>query len=797
MELYPAHIKPADAGHTTDHIQSVSEHCRATAAYAAEALNPAGLSESAYLAGLLHDCGKFTQEFRNYIIMASHGQHVRKGSVNHTFSGCRLLLEHFHSNQQTNDYQNVTCELLAYAVGAHHGLFDCIDTHGNSGFLHRLNKENIGYEESSQQFISLCASWPELEQRFAKAHSELLPIYEKLIALRQETQDESGKQLMFSIGQLARLLLSAVIEGDRRDTAEFMNLVPSQPKVSDYHAFWNNYLSHMEHKLHSFPQDTQIQKARSTISELCRAASEKPAGIYRLNVPTGGGKTLSSLRYALAHAARWGKQRIIFVTPLLTILEQNASVIRDFIGDSSIILEHHSNVLHTESTGEALDLRELAVNSWNSPVIITTLVQFLNTLFLGKTTSIRRYQALCNAVVVIDEVQTVPNHMLSLFNTAVNFLSAVCGTTFLLCSATQPCFDEAEHPLIPSEELIPYNKALWQPFQRTKLQDAGGLRLEQIPEFAKQTLQGVNSLLVICNKKSESEFLFSKLTQENVNCFHLSSSMCMAHRRDTLSQIEASLSIGRKTVCISTQIMEAGVDISFDCVIRLAAGMDSVVQSAGRCNRNGESNQTAPVYILQCTDESLGRLREIQTGKQVTISLLEQFRQHPEQFQNDLASSPSIEWYYRKLYREQKSSKGYQQFAVKGHETLFQLLSSNEDNINFEDPYFMVYTMNQAFQTAGSLFHVLDDATEDVVVPYGKGASLITELTGHIGDVSPEYLRAWSERAKPYTVSVYHYQKENLEAGLLESHGVLVLHPEYYNIQTGLITKPETGFLEV
>lgn len=194
----------------------------------------------------------------------------------------------------------------------------------------------------------------------------------------------------------------------------------------------------METKLDQFPQDSPIDRARRAISDQCRQAAQQPGGVFRLNVPTGGGKTLSSLRFALAHARRHRKQRIIFTSPLLSILEQNAAVIRAYIQDDSLILEHHSNLVRTAEDGQKLDERELLTETWESPIILTTLVQLLNTLFSGKTTAIRRFHSLCGSVIVIDEVQTVPSKMLSLFSLAVNFLAEICGATVVLCPPPSP-----------------------------------------------------------------------------------------------------------------------------------------------------------------------------------------------------------------------------------------------------------------------------------------------------------------------------------------------------------------------
>lgn len=197
--------------------------------------------------------------------------------------------------------------------------------------------------------------------------------------------------------------------------------------------------------------------------------------------PPGGGKTLASLRFALTHAARRNCSRIIFAAPLLSILDQNAHVIRDYIGDDTLILEHHSNLAEPKETPERLQELELLTASWSAPIIITTLVQLLNTCFSGKTSAIRRFHALCGSVIVIDEVQTVPGKMLTLFNLAVNFLSEICGATIVLCSATQPCLEVADHPLRRQPvDLVSQQKALWDIFKRTDIQNAGCARLEEL-----------------------------------------------------------------------------------------------------------------------------------------------------------------------------------------------------------------------------------------------------------------------------------------------------------------------------
>ena len=793
MHCFPAHIR-VQCNDNKEVVQSVAEHSRNTAEYAGQSLKEAYLFSTAYLAGLLHDCGKFTGVFEEYLRKAVFEGSVQRGTVNHTFAGVRFLLTHYHTNQ--DGWDDLTAELLAYAVGAHHGLFDLADPQQKAGFQHRLEAPDIREAEAFRNFYVQCAGKDELNVRFRASVHELKPIVVRM----QKLAKGNPERLDFYLGLLARLILSAVIEGDRRDTAEFMTQIHRPSFPENRKALWEHCLYTVEEKLREFPQDTPVQCARAKISAICRSQSEKKSGVYRLNVPTGSGKALASLRYALAHGAQYGKKRILFVMPLLSIIEQNSKVIRDFVQDPSLILEHHSNVVCPEENTEALDLQELLEESWQAPVIITTLVQLLNTLFSGKTSAIRRFQALCDSILVIDEVQTVPCNMLSLFNLAVNFLSEVCGATVVLCSATQPCLEEARHPLANApEDMVPHDAALWAPFRRTKLEDAGSCPLESIPQIVLDVLDESRSLLVVCNKKGEAERLYRMLSQSVPACFHLSAAMCMAHRRDMLRGLEEALrSKTEKVVCVSTQVIEAGVDISFERVIRLTAGMDSVVQSAGRCNRNGESAGTAPVYLLRCADETMTHLPDIRRAQSATEELLAEYRQSPERFESDLFSDEAIRYYYRRLYRNQPEK--YQDFLIPElKDSLLALLSSNRGLSTEQSRRFI---LQQAFRTAGEKFKVFDSETTDVLVPYEKGKEIIAELCSSRALKDLSYEKALLERAQPYTVSLFQYQRAALEtAGALTAlcgGAILALNEDYYHEITGLTMNPEaSGFLEV
>lgn len=780
MSRYLAHIL-RDADGVSLLEQTVSDHCHNTAQNAAKALEPVSLTACGYLAGLVHDAGKYTSDYQNYLV----NQIGQRGSVNHTFAGVRLLLERYF-NADAEDFSGVVSELLALSAGGHHGLFDCVDDRQRSGFQRRMTEEEIGYEEAAENFFRFCASQEELDRNFQSALKELTPVLEHICSMTSEDNTFFDDETAFYSGLLSRLLLSAVIEGDRRDTAVFMRRVEFPPSRSgeELECLWSALLARAEEKLNSLPQNTPIDRARRAISDRCRQSAEQPGGVFRLNVPTGGGKTLSSLRFALAHAHRYRKQRIIFTSPLLSILDQNAKEIRKYIQDDSLILEHHSNLIRAEEDSQQLDEQELLVETWEAPIIITTLVQLLNTLFSGKTTAIRRFHSLCGSIIIIDEVQTVPSKMLTLFSLAVNFLAEICGATVVLCSATQPCTERIEHPLHgPISDIVPYDPAVWDIFRRTDIQSIGTMSLEQIAEFALKKLDDADSLLIVCNKKDQAEYLYHLLKDGDYALFSLSAAMCVAHRRDTLDRLRIALKqSSQKTVCVSTQVIEAGVDISFASVLRLSAGMDSVIQAAGRCNRSGEAGPgvLAPVYLVQCQNESLAKLPDIQRGQRAAQELLTEFAVHPKLYHGTLDSDAAIRYYYHALYRMEP--KEHHNYCIKDRPTLFSLLSLNS-YCTEDQPYYF----RQAFRLAGSLFQVFEESTTDVVVQYGQGEQLIQALCGEQAERDPTYLHSLLEAAKPYTVSLYQYQIDQLN----EAHRLIPLRGGalglngHYHAETG------------
>lgn len=380
-EVLLAHIRNDDGGKMT---QSLKAHCEKTAQYAGEALVNMDLYHIAYLSGLLHDMGKATRKFNDYLKRASSGEKVIVGSVNHTFAGVVYMMEKYDTNEM-NVTRRLTCELVSYVIGAHHGLFDCMDLNHKSGFEYRLhkNRQEICYEEAkSNYFLQVCDE-TRVEELFEKAVEEIKCFIDRI----KRKGIRKTREFHMTVGFLARLILSAVIEGDRRDTTEFMSGKSAVQDQKD-EEFWNRQLIYMEKKIAGFTKENTMNRVRSYISDECVRAAEKPAGVYKISVPTGAGKTLSTLRYALHHAKIYNKKRIIFIIPLLSVLEQNAQVIRDHIADKELLLEHHSNIVQEKKNPEELDYYELLKESWNTPFVISTMVQLMNILFKHPTSII-------------------------------------------------------------------------------------------------------------------------------------------------------------------------------------------------------------------------------------------------------------------------------------------------------------------------------------------------------------------------------------------------------------------------
>lgn len=780
---FPAHIKYENNIKIT---QTMKQHSENVAKYCFESLQDISLGEMGYLCGVFHDLGKYTQKYKSYIEKAARGEKVVRGSVNHTFAGVIFVLERYHKGDQ---FDNLCAELIAYTIGAHHGEFDLIDINGKSGFNHRLNKnrDELCYNEAVEKFL-VDFNLDDLDYSFEKAKEEL-----KKIAFSLKKISDNESQLFFYFGMLARLLLSALIDADRLDTAEFMQDLDLSEKSVDKN-YWEDNLCFFDEKIKGLNSNSPINKARKRISDICFEKSKCLDGIYKINVPTGGGKTLSTLRFTLSHNLERDKKKAIFIIPLLSVLEQNRAVISSYIKEKSDLLEHHSNIINDGKTQDELDERELLIESWNKPFVISTLVQLLNILFSSKTSAIRRMKSLISSTIVIDEIQSLPIKTISMFNLAMNFLSTICKTTIVLSSATQPSFDKTKHSILfaKNADIVPQDSELFKPFERVKVIDKWrkhGYSLDEIDDFTEELCDSKKSILIICNKKATALQLFLKIKRmENRGwkVVHLSTSMCQKHREKTLETINQYLENNMKIICISTQLVEAGIDFSFECVIRILAGMDNIAQAAGRCNRNGEFNRLCEVYIMNLNEEKLTYLKDIEIAQNSSMTLLVNYRKNPENYDNNLLSEKAINTYYNSFFNT-KDIENKMQYIANGM-TLYELLSDNKShrNLNYDKDKFK---FGQAFKTANSLFKVFDDDTVDIVVPFGKGEQIVEELSSEKARDYHNYMRI-IEKSKPYTISVFNYVLKKLEENQMVyldiNKYVYILNKAYYSDEHGL-----------
>ena len=785
MDDFFAHIR-IDTNTGQETCQTVQEHCVMCAQYAMEALQGIGLGNMGMLLGTMHD-GKMTHAYQTYLWAAAHGENVRRGSVNHTFAAVRYLLERYHT-ESADGVERLTAELAAYAIGAHHGAFDCTAMNGENGFGHRLNSDSMLYQEHMENFFRLYRSKTELDALFRAAADDISSLGERLSRFDEHTSQD------FAFGALARLLLSALIEGDRKDTAIFMRGGNTLPEKS---VNWSDCMKSLECYLRLLPHgpNAALADARAFISASCFEEGKQDGHLFRLNVPTGAGKTLSSLRFALAQCVHQKKKRIFFVMPLLSIIDQNVKVLRHALGNTVEILEHHSNVVSPQQAADELDMCELLCESWRAPVVCTTLAQFLETLFSGRTSCIRRFQELCESVIVLDEVQSVPVRMLSQFNLMLNFLTEVCGATVVLCSATQPSVVSMPHPLLPAVDMVPRDPARFAVFRRTTILPPADdpMTMEDIAAWCKAQLKDVDTLAVVCNTRSEAAELFLLLEAGGIPSIHLSAAMCMNHRRNVLARIE-DLAPGEKLVCVSTQVFEAGVNVSLQRIGRILAGLDEIVQVAGRCNRHGEAaEQLGQVQILRLKGEKLpAALQTIKDGQSATNFVLDHYRKAPSRFDERLDSDEAIHDYYRMFLGGLKADA--MDYPIDHSCTMFDLLSSNERFTSEADG--SRYYLHQAFKEAGRRFRVFDEDTTELIAPYGDSVELLAQLRAM--DISKSFVDVEHHvrLLRPFTVSVYQQELQKLlaqdavETIQAAQLGILSLRPAFYDPRIGLTLSP-------
>jgi len=772
------------------------------------------------LIGLLHDLGKYSEDFRRYIYSAvglvnqDEDDYVDsgflKGKVDHSSAGAQFIWQILASK---GPIESLVGQLLALCIASHHsGLIDCLDPEGSDAFGKRMKKPD---EKTHLEEVRSCADAEILARAHVLLDSPGLIAETKnlLSAIKQKEKNE--RPLHQQIGLAVRFLFSCLIDADRIDTANFEQKKVAANRPQGYYVPWAVLIERLEKALAAFAPRHPIDRLRQQISAECKDAAARSAGIYTLTVPTGGGKTLASLRFALHHAERRKLDRVIYVIPFTSIIDQNAKVVRDILepdefpqDKGKVVLEHHSSVTPEKQTWR----EKMLCENWDAPVVYTTMVQLLETLFGSGTRGARRMHQLANAVLIFDEIQTLPIRCVHLFNNAINFLSEQCNSTVVLCTATQPLLhqvaaDQGAIHLAEGHEIVSDVRQLFADLKRVEVIDQrrpNGWTFADIADLACAEVARVESCLVIVNTKDAAKqiFLASQTLVDAESLFHLSTDMCPMHRKSELAKIKSRLESGLPTLCVSTQLIEAGVDVDFGGVIRSMAGLDSIAQAAGRCNRNGKSAQ-GRVYLVNPSDEHVTRknLEDIAVGRDTVPTVLDYFRDMPGRYGHDLLGPQALNDYYAHYFFQRQKDMGYpvspkEAKAIGRDDSLLCLLSEN--GISFAEAgrkgeQISSRLLNQSFMSAAEAFKAIDSPTQGVVVPWGKvGADLIGRLHGAY-DISleGELLR----EAQQFTVNVFPHVFDKLskaEALHLIKEGVRIysLDPRYYSKQFGLATEP-------
>lgn len=799
-DLYLAHVVTENGS-----VQSVGKHLLGTKELAAENCPLEILKNIVIAEALLHDAGKLSREFFEYMEdIRKNGENARKRTVDHTSAGGRLL--------ESLIGKNLTSEFIGTVVYSHHGQLDCIDMESGAALLEKRREKTIELEMIQRRYFEIVDK-NLLIKYIGAAHADLQMILRKIDYFVRSAGEKKCGGRDFYLGMYERLGLSVLIDSDWSDTACFCQGEPHPKRISEerIQEIWKELIAHFENyrkNLMDSGMKSPLNVYRNEISDFCFHAAKEERSLYRLTVPTGAGKTLSSLRFALYHAQKYHKKHIIYVAPYNSILEQNAEDIRQAVGNAEFVLEHHCNIFYEDENREMVYKK--LTESWDSPIIVTTAVQMLNTLFSAQKSSIRRMYNLCNSVIIFDEVQAFPVRGTELFNLAVNFLTTFCNTTVVLCSATQPSLASLkENNLSNCVEMAGPSGKYTDAFKRVEIEDKtdlvpGGMETEDIGEFALKAFQEYGSVLIIVNTRKCAKLVYEELKRscgEECELYHLSTSMCPKNRKEELRAIKQARMDKKPVICVSTQLIEAGVNLSFGCVIRSLAGLDSIVQAAGRCNRHKEL-ELGRVYIVKMAQdaERLDRLYDIRRAQKAAEKFLYYFKRDPESFGGSMDSEDSVREYYEEYFHD--SGVEPTKYPSRSCEaTLEELLGRNRPaRSQFErrhgskekKPY-----LCQAFQTVGNEYQVIDEEAEvTVVIPY----DVVAEEAIHILEDRFAILSDQKKAARmlqQYSVGISESLLKKLGRAVhkIDYTAVNVLSIDYYDRKEGILEEPRNRFL--
>ena len=703
--------------------QSVLEHGSEVAKLAAGFAAPFGAEKAAELAGLLHDIGKYSQAFQ---------RRIRGGSlqVDHSTAGAQEIVK-------------VAPYLLAYCVAGHHGgLPD-----GGGG----------GADPSSP---TLRGRLKRTVEPYGEFSQEIKP--EKVTFRPPKLLGRGG----FSAAFWTRMLFSCLVDADYLDTETFMRGSPpprgSDVTVDELLARLENYITRWQ------TPDSELNRTRRRILRACLEAGETQApGLFTLTVPTGGGKTISSLAFALRHAAQFGKSRVIYVIPYTSVIEQTADTFRKVLGEEAV-LEHHSNVDFGDDESGPRDpekeRRKLASENWDMPVVVTTAVQFFESLFANRPSRCRKLHNLADSVIIFDEAQTIPLPYLQPCVRVIAELVVNYGASCVLCTATQPALGPMFAAISP--ELAPREIAPAVPtsvFRRVRYGHMGQLSDEELA----RRLNAHEQVLCIVSTRKQAQTVYGLLDKEG--SFHLSTLMTPEHRQTVLETVKERLKEGLPCRVVSTSLIEAGVDVDFPAVYRAEAGLDSLVQAAGRCNREGKRPpDESRVYIFRPDSAYTATLpHAMKRPLEIMRAVVREC--------SELDAPETVERYFTAL----------RQFT--GEEIDRKRIVPRFEN-GMQDPRRPSFP----FAEVDRDFRLIEENTRAVLIPRTKEAAEAAARLQN-GERSRTLLR----KAGRYAVNVYqgYFNALNDKRALepLEEDLFLLTDPSLYSESTGLAIMSDTG----
>ena len=697
----------------------------------------------AKLLGYAHDLGKSCTAFQNKLLNNSNEK------VDHSSASAVFLLQKFKEllnnpsklGKSASNYLLVL-EICAFVTSCHHkGLIDMVN-HGESEFTILLDKLNDAkfaqnYNEVLSSGHKFCEKIEELLNK-----TEFVTECDNLVSTIKHNHcaENSVKNLSFYIGMYLRYFYSCLIDADRLEAGNFDNkikYIKNEEKNFNNIQNFEKIAKKLDEIIESFPVN-EINLIRKEIYKTCIEKANIEENLFNLNVQTGGGKTFASFRFALERAKLKNLNRIIYVVPYISIIEQNADIIRKILHSiklDDMIIESHSNVLRQEKEVDEYKINKFDTffTSWHEPMIFTTMVGFLESVYGDSTQNNRRLHNLENSIIIFDEIQSLPINCIGLFNLLIKFLIKDLNCSVVLCSATQPVLDKLSIEekdettkfiqLPKSYSLIDKEYPL---LKRTQIIRADNVIMNkaQAVEFVFDKLKFHNNLLFVVNTKKAAKELFLEI-KKHIKCYHLSTNMCPQHRLDVINRVRENLTRKEKFVLISTQLIEAGVDLDFECAIRSLSGLESIIQTAGRCNREGKLQNSdgtkclGQVYVVRLDKnlENLSSLPDIFIRQNRFVNVLSNVKEN-------LDSKELISKYFKSLYSGESNNQ--KQFPINSENSnAVDLLTQAQENVTPQ--YFNLLKIQ--FGTVASNFRVIANQNQTgVLVPYGIGEEFIDDL---------------------------------------------------------------------